>query len=105
MSGYVDGRLVSASWTNNFLIVDPALRERADVLVAMGQTFSADGVSLVVNAGLTSLVAAALTLLQCFDEIADVEMLLECEGVEGDDQPEVMFSDFAAALTSGSTFN
>ena len=82
--GTIDRDTVSATWSDDCLTADPELWDRAELLVEMGETFTAEGVELEVHAGLTVPYAAALTLIRCFDRISKAEIMLGSEQQDND---------------------
>jgi hypothetical protein len=74
--GRIDRSTMSATWSSGYLMTDGELIERADLLVAMGETFAVAKNQLRVAAGLGDSVAAALTLIRSFDEVSEATIAL-----------------------------
>ena len=78
ISGLVDGALSSARWgPSSGLVCSSELRDRVEVVVALGETFAGDGdgdapgVVASLDAGPT---AALLTVMRSFTRVTSVEM-------------------------------
>jgi hypothetical protein len=76
ISGLVDGALSSARWgPTSGLVCSSELRQRVEVVVALGETFAgegdAPGVVASLDAGPT---AALLTVMRSFTRVTSVEM-------------------------------
>ena len=75
--GFVDGRPSTARWHEGALQADPELIRRAQIVVALGETFSHDDEpdSLVVQADLHGGVATALTIMRAFSTVTSIELV------------------------------
>jgi hypothetical protein len=66
--GRVEGRPVWAMWAGGHLSRSPALRARAEVLVAMGEQFCYEDSPAVITAALDEPLAALLTTIRACDQ-------------------------------------
>ena len=69
--GVIDGHPSTARWEDGALDAEPELIRRAQIVVAMGEQFSAED-GRVVAASLGGGVATALTLMRAFTEVTGV---------------------------------
>ena len=73
---YLSGTLVRASRRDGVMLADPALLERAKLLIAIGDSFAYPGSSVEVAAGLEDAIQAALTLVRAADRIIHFRLQL-----------------------------
>ena len=76
VEGIVDGVASVARWgPRSGLVCSPELRGRAEVVVAMGETFGGDGAAPLVVASLDGgPTAALLTILRSFTRVTSINM-------------------------------
>jgi hypothetical protein len=73
--GFVDGLPSTARWHDGALDADPELIRRAQIVVALGETFCRDDEpGNVVHADLKGGVATALTIMRAFSRVTSVEL-------------------------------
>lgn len=78
ISGRIGTLPVSASWSRDILVGDPELLERADDLVDQDYVFRLPDSPFEVRASLTDPLAAALTVIRCFDHIDRATIAVAC---------------------------
>lgn len=71
LHGRLDAQPVKACWFCGSLLATPVLRARAELLVALGESFNADSESPTVEADLDRPLAAMLTLIRACDQVKD----------------------------------
>jgi len=69
--GRVDGQRVRASWFRNTLHAGRLIRQRAQVVIGMGETFHIHDEGPIVVASLVDPLAAMLTLIRSCDSLDD----------------------------------
>lgn len=73
--GVVDGLAVRAFWSRRHLVATPRLRRRAELLVAMGESFEVEAPAHPpVYAGLDEPIPALLTLMRACDQVNAVQL-------------------------------
>ena len=76
--GIVDGRPSVARWSRGRLLADPELMRRAEVVVAMGETFTGyEGLPDVVASLDGAQPAVLLTVMRAFSRVTSVEVAVE----------------------------
>lgn len=76
IQGFVDGRPVTARWSNGVLTADDELRRRAEVIVAMDDDFDLEEppghrLGACLDGGIT---AALLTVLRAFSTVTTIDV-------------------------------
>jgi hypothetical protein len=75
LEGVVDGVPARARWTERGLECSPALLQRAEIVVALGETFDPGGGRPVVQASLDGPLRAVLpTVIRAFSRVSSIEL-------------------------------
>jgi hypothetical protein len=81
VEGLLDGQPVTATWTRGRLACDPALRDRAELLVDLGEEFSdAEGRPRYAASLDGPAVAVALTLVRACDRVTRLALATPAAG-------------------------
>jgi hypothetical protein len=74
LHGVVDGRPCVAKWSGDQLEADAELLRRAEVVIALGETFTCDDLPRQIPASLDDGLPMMLTLVRAFSRVTSVEL-------------------------------
>lgn len=74
--GVLDGEAVSATWQNGHLVADPELLDAANLLVAMGEEFTAEAMA-PIRASLEDPLPAVLTMIRSVRRVTRAEFIFD----------------------------